>query len=114
MGLPVSETCTHDRVLRLSVPGTEGPFDYWICNVCNAQFIPKSRVDWKIEHLAGELLRLTGVGAIADDLFARLTECAAISPCYDEEAYEVIKKYMTWKATNEQAARMWVQEKLPL
>lgn len=56
MGLPM-EPCPHDRVVRLVVPGTEGPLNYWLCNQCNAQFVAKDAVDWKIAHLTAELSR---------------------------------------------------------
>lgn len=48
---PPMETCPHERVVRLEVSSV----DYWICTVCNAQFVLKSSVDWKIAHLTREL-----------------------------------------------------------
>lgn len=45
------EGCPHNRVVRLEVSSV----DYWICTVCNAQFVLKSSVDWKIAHLTREL-----------------------------------------------------------
>jgi len=56
--MKTSMTCPHDRVVRLRVPGTSGPLDYWICNICNEQFIQKRQVDWKLQHLTSELVRL--------------------------------------------------------
>lgn len=48
------DSCRHDRVVRLQVPDRG---DYWICTVCNARFIEKSVVDYKICHLTTELAK---------------------------------------------------------
>lgn len=49
------DSCLHDRVVRLQVPDRG---DYWICTVCNAQFVEKSAVDWRLGYLTAELGRL--------------------------------------------------------
>ena len=49
-------SCLHDRVVRLEV---QGRGDYWICTVCNEQFIPKRTCDFKMAHLAGTVYKLT-------------------------------------------------------
>lgn len=36
-------------IVRLLVMPTGEKF--WICRECNAQFLPKKMVDWKMEHL---------------------------------------------------------------
>lgn len=60
MGFPMKEHCTHDRVVRLPVQGC----DYWICNLCNEQFVQKKQVDWRIKHLAAELQRAIAEGTV--------------------------------------------------
>ncbi len=52
--------CAHDRVVRLEVAGE----DHWICNWCNAEFVLKARVDYKIRHLTRELDRLVAEGTV--------------------------------------------------
>lgn len=44
--------CKCERVVRLEIPG-RGPV--WICNLCNAQFVPQKAVEYKIGHLIGTL-----------------------------------------------------------
>ena len=104
MVLPME--CPHDRVVRLVVAGV----DHWICNLCNASFVLSSRVDWKVEHLAGELTRLIGIDAIASSLFDELIGLVAICPGYPETAYAVIDLYRTLRSSSEQAARVWREE----
>lgn len=65
MVLPMEEGCLHDRVVRLVVPDVSGPKDYWICNICNAQFVPKAAVDYKIKHLTNELGRAIREGTLS-------------------------------------------------
>jgi len=58
MVLPM-EPCPHDRVVRLPVPQSTGEcVDYWICTWCNEQFVQKRQVDWRLQHLTSELVRL--------------------------------------------------------
>jgi hypothetical protein len=45
--------CTHDRVVRLEVSGK----DFWICNLCNEQFVSRQAVDYKLCHLTTELAK---------------------------------------------------------
>lgn len=49
------DECRCERLVRLDVEW-DGK-TYWICNVCNAQFIPKKAVDYKIASLVAELGR---------------------------------------------------------
>lgn len=47
--------CECRRVLRLDLPAGDS---VWICAVCNARFIPKAAVEYKIQSLAGTLMTL--------------------------------------------------------
>ena len=102
--------CSHDRVVRLSVPD-DG--DYWICTACNEQFVGVRAVNWKIAHLAKEVLRLQGIERMCSSLAVQLENEFAISPCYDEETQRVLMQWRVVKGSNEQAAGMWYQEALP-
>ena len=44
-------SCSCERIVRLEAGGSV----FWICTVCNAQFVPKAAVDWKMAHLSREL-----------------------------------------------------------
>lgn len=48
-------SCSCSRVVRLDLP--ENGKTFWICNQCNAQFVPKKAVDYKLAHLQAELGR---------------------------------------------------------
>lgn len=62
--------CPHDRVVRLYVKSELR--EYWICTQCNAQFIPKASVDWKIAHLTKELQKLVCEGTVTYEQVARV------------------------------------------
>lgn len=50
--------CGCRRIVRLDCPDDEGAATtYWICVTCNAQFIPKRAVNYKLAHLQAELGR---------------------------------------------------------
>lgn len=100
--------CPHDRVVRVPVQGE----DYWICTQCNTQFILKKRVDWKIEHLAGEVARLGSLARMSEQLHSCLVAEFAISPCYSEDTEQVLRQYELWKGSNEQASRMRAEESI--
>lgn len=98
--------CPHDRIVRLSVSGT----DYWICNVCNEQFIQKSAVDYKLSSLGNEVLRLQSLELVMDRMASHLSDCIAICPGDWEDSWELLQQYGLMKGSNEQAARVREQE----
>jgi hypothetical protein len=112
------ESCSHERIVRLDVrhipdnPGFTEDQVYWICTQCNSQFVEKSAVEYKLEHLQTELLKLVRIADIADVLYQRLAELNAIVPRNDEDVYSILEKYSTWKASNEQAAGMRREESI--
>jgi hypothetical protein len=44
--------CCHNHIVRLELPGGDS---HWICNWCNAEFVLKAAVDYKLAHLTNEL-----------------------------------------------------------
>lgn len=66
----IDPSCLHDRVVRLEVPGHD---DHWICTQCNAQFVPKKAVDYKIASLVASVYKLTEeVGSLRHDQTERM------------------------------------------
>lgn len=55
--------CECSRVVKLVLP--ESGRTFWICTSCNAQYIPKKAVDYKIESLTGTLMKLIEEGVIS-------------------------------------------------
>lgn len=75
------DECQCERVVRLVMPsnavGTQKT--YWICNVCNAQFLPKKAVDYKLEHLAETLARFVQEGKVSYEQVARMWNETSVS-----------------------------------
>lgn len=100
--------CSHERVVRLYVPDEAKV--YWICTTCNAQFIEKSAVDYKLQSLVAEVTRLQGAERIVERLVDSLAAIMSIAPGDWHEEELMLEQWRLVKG--EQGAGVWREEVL--
>src|SRR5262245_2449367 len=96
------DECPCPRIVRLDCQDKT----YWICNQCNAQYVPLKAVQYKQDHLVRTLEVSMQYKVIADRFATCLRDVIAICPGDFSDMWKLLEDWEKVKGIHEQAARV--------